>query len=434
MNFNRELLKPASIIAVGVSGGKDSMALLHYLATNSRDLGVTIKAICVNHKIRVEAEEECRGVVEFCKTLGVECKVYEVDALSHSKENKLTLEQSARLLRYECFEDAKNSGFCDYIATAHHLLDNVETVLMRLFRGTGIKGLCGISKNRDFYIRPLLSTSSEEILDYVTEHGIKYFEDKSNLDTAYTRNYLRHNLVPVISERFPTFCESIERLTRLARVDEEHFDKLCQDKLIALGQNAYGISVDEVQDYAVFSRLVRLAFCSLGVQVDVEDRHVELIKELVNQENASTLDMPYGVVVAVEYGKIVFYKKREVSFDKTFLESREGNIESQSISWREVGEYQSDGLCLDFDKVKGAEFRFRRSGDVFKRYKGGTKSLGDYLTDVKVPVRLRDELVVLAKDNEVFAIVGVEISDKAKIDENTKTIIKLSGGEHVLGR
>ena len=435
MKFNSELVKSGAVIAVGVSGGRDSVALLHYLAENREKFGVEVKAICVEHGIRECATRERLGVQELCERLGVECKVFKVDALGYAKEKKLTVEQSARILRYDCFESAVKDGFCDTIATAHHLSDNVETVLMRIFRGTGIKGLGGIKERRDFYIRPLLSTPRKEIDEYVEKYNLPYFEDETNVDTRYTRNYIRHKVLPVILDRYPGAEENVERLAKLSAVDEAHFEKIVNEKIKTMSYGAVGVSVDETKDMAVFSRLIRRAFSLLGVDVDVEDRHVSLIESLTSGENGDTLDMPYGVKVIREYDDIVFFREgeredREIPLVQKNFEFTLG----ENFRVSEADKRGTTGLFIDYDKACGAVFRYKRDGDVFKRFGGGTKSLGDYFTDTKLPVRIRDRVVVLARDKEVLAVLGVEISEKVKIDENTKNIIELTGGEYVLGR
>lgn len=430
MKVNLKLCQKYSTIAVGLSGGRDSMALLHYLLSKKEDLDVDIKAVCVDHGIRECSSEESKKVKDFCDRLGVQCKLYKVDCVSYSKENKLTLEQSARELRYACFEDAIKSGFCEVIATAHHLSDNTETVLMRILRGTGIKGLCGIAEEREGYIRPFLGVKREEIDRYIEENKIEYFEDETNTDTKYTRNFIRHDVLPEIKKRYPSVDESIERLSKLARSDEEYFDAITDGKLLTLGLGAYGVLVEDATYDAIFSRLVRKAFYKLGVTADVEDRHIELIKNLLSGENGDSLDMPYGACVSLEYDKLVFYKKRDISSEEILYDECEMEIDlGEGYRSRKTSNREKGGLCIDFDKARGGVFRYRREGDSFKRFGGGTKSLGDYFTDIKFPKRLRDEVVVLAKGSEVLVVLGVEISDKVKVDDNTRVIAKLTVGK-----
>ena len=419
MKINLSLIPKKAIVAVALSGGRDSMALLHRLVEEN----INVKAICVEHGIRGEvSKEEAKGVKSYCDKIGVECRTYEVDAIKYSKEKKLTVEQSARELRYSCFENALEEGFCDLVATAHHADDNAETVIIRLIRGTGIKGLTGISDRRDRYIRPLLETTREEIDEYVKKNNIVYFEDETNACLDYTRNFVRHDILERIKERFPSVVKSISRLSTLAKEDEEYFDKIVEDKIVDL-KDAFGIKIEDLNITAVGERLIRRAFFNLGVTADVEERHIDLVKGLKDAENGTSLDMPYDTVCTKEYDTIAIYKRREdIDFEYTVSKSATYQCGDRLVHVEEVDKRGREGLFVDLDKIEGATIRKKREGDIFKRFGGGTKSLGDYLTDIKMPVRLRENLVVIAKDREVLVVVGVEISDKVKVDESTVRI------------
>ena len=422
MKINLDLIPNNAIVAVALSGGRDSMALLHALL----DENIKVKAICVEHGIRGDiSKSECMEVKKYCDNLGVECKTYSVDAVSFAKENKLTIEQSARILRYDCFDRAIKDGFCHLIATAHHADDNAETVLMRILRGTGTKGLTGISKKRDEFIRPLLSVTREEIDEYVVKNSIKYFEDETNSCCDYTRNFIRHEILAKLKERFPSVVKSITRLSEIVSKDEEYFDALAIGKIVELG-DAYGIKVEDITGVAIGERLIRTAFIKLGVLADIEERHIALIKGLAGEPNGTTLDMPYDTLATKEYDMITIYKKPiKYDYEIPLVDSdTQYNCGDRVVKVESVNS-RGKGIFVDYDKVAGAVFRPKREGDIFKRYGGGTKSLGDYLTDIKYPQRLRDRLVVLAKDREIYAIVGVEISDYAKVTSDTTRIIKI---------
>ena len=171
----KQTLVKNKVIAVAVSGGSDSMALLHFMLSVKDTYGFSLVALNVEHGIRGELSlKDTEFVKEYCKNLGIKTLLYKVDAVKHAKENKLTLEQSARILRYDCFFDAINSKKCDVVATAHHRGDNFESILFNLFRGTGLKGLTGISDMDGKIIRPLLSVSKTEIEKYIEENKADY--------------------------------------------------------------------------------------------------------------------------------------------------------------------------------------------------------------------------------------------------------------------
>ncbi|MCQ2400233.1 MAG: tRNA lysidine(34) synthetase TilS, partial [Clostridia bacterium] len=154
---------------------------------------------------------------------------YSVDSVKTAKAEHLSVEQSARKLRYDCFFDAIRSGKCTKVATAHHLRDNAESVLINLFRGTGIKGVSGINANySDKIIRPFLSVSKEEINRYINENAIPYVTDETNFDDDYTRNFIRLHVLPKIKEIFPEAEKSIARFSAIAKIEDEFMDEVAE--------------------------------------------------------------------------------------------------------------------------------------------------------------------------------------------------------------
>ncbi len=436
MRIDESLFKKGLRVGVALSGGRDSSALFHYLYTNKERLGITLSCINVEHGIRDKSKEETALIEAHCNKLKVPVRVYKVDVPAHAKEYKMTVEQSARELRYECFDKAICENFCDVIATAHHLEDDAETILMRIFRGTGIRGLSGISRERGRIIRPILNCSRDEIDEYLKVNGIAFFEDETNDDVKYTRNFLRNEVLPLIKTRYPKVSSALIRLAESSAVDEAHFQKLIKDKIVPLSYGAYGVKCEDLEDEAQGARLIIKAFSMLGVCADVESRHVKLIRELTCAENGTTLDMPYFIRASKEYDTIVFDRvdqKDEREYEIKDIPFR-CELSGLDFSLDRAQNREKEGLFVDLDKIKGAVIRTRREGDRFKRFGGGTKSLGDYFTDVKLPVRLRDKIAVIAKENEILAVFGLEISEYAKIEDKTTKIIKLNGGQNVFGR
>lgn len=434
MKIDQRLFEKGKVVGVALSGGRDSASLFHYLLNNRVRLNIKVVAINVEHGIREESKAETEKIQAGCTDIGVPIKVYHVDALKYAKENKKTVEQSARILRYECFEDAVKSGFCDQVATAHHSGDDVETVLMRIFRGTGNRGLGGISESRDYILRPMLSVSRDEIDEYCSQNGVKYFDDETNEEQKYTRNFIRHSVLPLVRQKYPNVDEALLRLSRTSRIDEEHFEKIVADKLSLSSDGSVHIRCEDFSDGAVAYRLIAKAFNVLGVHADIEERHVSLIRNLANQPNGTVLNMPYFVIAVKEYDNIVLAKIKDKFIGEVEISGNNIclSLGGSEYSIKQVSE--REGLCLDGEKIEGALIRTRREGDFFKRFGGGTKSLGDYFTDIHYPVRKRDSAMLIAKGSEVLAIFGVEISDKVKITHNTKKILRLYGGEDVSRR
>ena len=186
------------------------------MLTESKKFPFNVVAINVEHGIRGEnSVKDTEFVKKFCDDNGVNLFCYSVDSLTYASENKLSIEQAARKLRYDCFFDALNKGLCDKVATAHHLSDLTESVLINVFRGTGIKGVVGIKNYNDKIIRPFLNVKKQDIDEYLKENDIPFVTDETNLLDDYTRNRVRHFVVPEIKKIFPEVEKSIARFVQL---------------------------------------------------------------------------------------------------------------------------------------------------------------------------------------------------------------------------
>ncbi len=414
------LIPKNSVVAVALSGGKDSVCLLHYLSMRKEQLNITLKAINVEHGIRgEESKKDTEFCINLCKNLGVEIKTVSVDAIAFSKENKLSVENGARLLRYEFFNECLNSGFADYILTAHHKNDNFETVLLNLFRGTGIKGLTGISKTRDKFIRPMLSTEKSEIEEYISKNNLSFVEDKTNYENGYSRNYIRNVLTPLILDKFSGAIESVSRLTESVKEIDELLDKLANNSLI----NENGkIKISVSTEKAIFKRSVTLALINLGIKSDYEKVHIDDVYNLIFNENGTTVTLPKNVFAVREYDYVSFYKDIEKPTDNSIL----FNFESVVFNGKTITVSKTpleNSLKFDGDKIpKNTVIRFRKDGDVFTKFGGKTKKLKDYFIDKKINRFDRDFIPVLAVENQILIVFGVEISETVKIDDNSKNI------------
>ena len=419
------LFKNGDVVGVALSGGKDSMCLLDMLLKNASNLGITVKAVNVDHSIRgIESENDSNFVKNYCQSLNVPLYFKKVDAVAFSKENGYSLEQGARELRYSVFKEAIESGFCTKIATAHHANDNFETVLFNMFRGSGVQGLSGIKAVSNGVIRPLLNASRNDIDAYALRSNIPFVEDSSNLSTDYTRNYIRLNVVPLILEKFNGAINSVNRLTQTISEEDEFLNELAK-KVIAKkdGNLCLPTSLEPV----IFKRATLLILKELGVTKDYEKVHIDSAFSLLLLKNGSQITLPNGIICVREYDYVTFYKDLKTTLSPTYNFSvGEFNFNGTTIKIERT-EKREDGLFIDENKVpKNCVIRTRQNGDVFTKFGGGTKKLKDYLIDKKIPKLKRDSLIVLASDNEILAIFGVEISDKVKCDSQTKNILKLT--------
>lgn len=432
--INKKLFRRGEVVAVAVSGGKDSMCLLNLLLDGQGELGVTVKAINIEHGIRGETSvRDSEFVADYCEKRGVELKSYKLDCKSFSAKHGYSEEEGARIARYSCFYDALNSGYCDKVATAHHLSDTFETTLFNLFRGSSSAGVSGINETRDDgrIIRPLSAVSGKTLAEYASERSIPFVQDETNFEDDYSRNYIRNRVIPVILERFPEAERSVARFCELERKENGFLNGLAEQELKRNGEEFYiSVGVDE----CVFARATVIALKRLGVGKDYEKSHIDAVLNLVNRENGKFVTLPKGVVAVREYDKVVLYRSnrvlnRETPFSLCVTENFAKNFRFETTYCgcelvKSGNRANIDReLNFDFDKIpSGAVIRAKRDGDVFVKFGGKKKKLCDYFTDVKIPLRLRDSIPLVCYGNEVLIVCGVEISDNVKVDDGTVNV------------
>lgn len=407
-------------IAVAVSGGRDSVALLDWLVRSGRYCGEVI-VVHVDHKLR---GKESDGDREFVAKLAADCgarlKTYEIDVPEFCLANGYGVEQGARIVRRRVFREITESGDVQRVLTAHHLSDQTESVLMHVFRGSGIDGLCGMREDDGVVFRPLLGTASETIAEYAAERGLEWRTDSTNADTAYSRNYLRHVVIPSIERLYPSLCENVARLSKAARDAADALGGMTAEVATERGETLLPLSaLDEAP--AIASANVMKLLQSAGARVDCERAHIEAILALKDKKTGARVCLPHFYVAEKRRGHIAVYRSEEGK-DMTEIPYARGEFCIAGTRFA-VADKANVGLRLDERAIPpGSVFRTRRDGDVFTKFGGGTKSLGDWLTDKKVPVGRRDKLVVLAHENTVLAVVGMEISDSVKVGDGARVV------------
>ncbi len=433
MNICCERLLSQKTVAVAVSGGKDSVCLLHYLYDNANKLGIkNLVAINVEHGIRgADSVADSNFVKRLCDKLNITCYLYTVDAVLEQKLTGLSLEESARKLRYGCFYDLKNKGLCDVIVTAHHKSDNTESVLFNLVRGTGLKGLKGIPKNNDdFIVRPFLHVDKEEIDNYITANNLEYVTDQTNFCLDYTRNFLRLEVVPKLKEKFPKLDESVLRLSTIVAKEDAYLDNLAKKQLLVDGDDYL---LPTCCDEVLFIRATVIALNGLGVKKDYEKKHLDAVYSLTGAKNGTKYDVKFGVIAIKEYDHVRLFKtvdndkQKVLPFSVNDFSFDAGDLSITLLDEKPTNFKLQKGVhYADLDKLNGAKIRMRQNGDVFTPIFGKSKKLKDYFIDKKIPLIKRDGLPLIVDGNEVLYIAGIEISDKIKVDGNTKNVVKLS--------
>lgn len=405
---------------LAVSGGVDSMVLLHLFATYSPKLKFYV--LTVNHNLREEAQKDCAFVERVCKTYNVECVTESVDMQGYAKQNGVSLETAGRLLRKALFSKQD----CDYVVTAHHKNDNVESILMHVLRGSGAKGASGMKKIDERFFRPLLDYSKDEIKRYAEENNVEYVTDSTNADNNYTRNYVRNCVMPLLSNVNENYLDNILRFSKSVDEDDIFLDSLADISQVTFQNGKAVVSKETLnRPMPVSYRLLKKVFASLGVSKDVEKAHYEAIVALAKTNGRKSVDLPFGFIAESDYETVTICKAKGQTKREEFCTEFSRRVETP-FGVVTVTKGKS-GLYFDMDKLpKDCVLRTRKQGDVFRKFGGGTKKLKDWLMDKKIPVAKRNELLVVAKDNDVYIVVGEEISDAIKVDKNSESIYNIN--------
>ena len=398
-------------VCVALSGGADSVCLLHYFKEHARAQNIRLSAVHIEHGIR--GEEALRDM-RFCQALCAEWKIplhsISVDVPAFARENKMGLEEAGRKLRYELFFALIEQGKADFVATAHHQNDVAETILFRLARGTSLAGMRAISE-REGIVRPLLSLTRKQIEEYIADNKLTFVEDGTNTDENYARNAIRHAVMPVLEEISSGAAEHIARFAALAAEDEQYLSFLAGKEVIYRQGEAL---VPAALPEPLFFRACLAAMHHVGVQKDYTGAHFEALLQLRTRESGKRVSLPSGAQVAREYDNIVFYRTEEEEFEERPFTPEYGD---------RIQREQTDGLKVDMDCFPAnCVLRTRREGDFIIPFGGGKKTLKKFLTDKKISARAGRKLKLIACGNEVLIVLGVEISDKLKVTEKTTRV------------
>ena len=321
-----QLIEKEDKLVIGVSGGPDSMALLHILLTLQEKEQIpscTLLVAHVNHMLRKEAEEETAYVEEFCRLYQIPCFVKRAKVEELAQKAKMGTEEMGRNIRYQFFEEVREKEKAQKIVTAHHANDNAETVLMNILRGSstaGLKGIEPIRKNEKnvVFVRPLLNCTKEEIYEYCKEKKLQPKIDKSNQENVYNRNKVRNILIPFLEKEWnPNIVATLNRLSELARQENQYLERQTQkayeDMVLEEGKDSIVLSLKKWngQDFVIKSRVIRYTINRLlGTTKDIEKIHIEdIIKLCENNVGNKYLIPNKKVKVLVNKGKIFFLEQ-----------------------------------------------------------------------------------------------------------------------------
>ncbi len=416
------LLDGVKSIAVGVSGGADSMCLLEILSKLKDEYDIILKAVHLNHNIRGdEALRDQKTVQAFCEKLGVECVVCSYDIPALAKEMGIGEEECGRIKRYECFYEAG----CDAVATAHTLSDSIETMIFNLVRGTGIKGLLGIPHKRENIIRPLIECTRKEIEDYCSENDIPYVIDSTNLYDDYTRNFIRHNIVANFSKVNENYESSVLGAMETLRIENSYVENSKSSLLDrASCDNGYKISEFLDADPAVRRRAIA-EILSGHMAKDVEKRHIDLVdKAVLDGKGKVEISKDLYAVVSEEYLSV---KKLERQCESWTCEEADGVFATPygRFALSSVSADCKGNNLVDADRIAGKLYMSsRREGDRFYDIRRGqTKTLKKLFNEKRIPTAERNSIAVLRDENRVVWIDGFGTDGKYLPDINSENVL-----------
>ncbi|MCZ7603483.1 MAG: tRNA lysidine(34) synthetase TilS [Melioribacteraceae bacterium] len=441
INFidTHKLISEGDKLLVGLSGGPDSVFLIHFLKKFQRKYKIEISAAHLNHKLRGNDSEKDE---EFCKNLCMKLNVEFVTTHSDIKKLKSTskksIEELARIERYKFFEYTAAKIHADKIVTAHNLNDNTETILLNLFKGTGIKGIAGIPIQRNKIIRPVLSISKKEIVDYLRKSKLKYRKDKSNEENNYQRNIIRNKIVPIIeSELNPGFSEAIFRTSLNMRLIAKIISTQTQSffkKYVDQQENKVFIKLNlftEVDELFI-DEVLKLSLV-IFLHSEVTSKDILKLRKLAESQVGSEVKFKNNFSALRERELLLL--KRSTKFESTESKIRVGQslrIEDCEISIYNVknsrfimNQSGCEHVSLD---VEHPTFTIRKWKDGDKFIPLGMqnfKKVSDFLIDKKISSSNKKNQLVLTYRNQIIWLVGLRIDERFKITTNTKRAFKL---------
>lgn len=435
-----KILEYNDSVLLGVSGGADSICMLHVLSELKSEWSLKLNVVHINHMIRGEAaQRDADYVKKICDDLGISFEQINIDVPALVKMSGMTEEEAGRQARYETFLEMAETQNIDKIAVAHNLNDNSETVLFNLFRGTGIKGLTGIPVKRDKIIRPLLCCTRAEIERYLKEKNIEYCTDATNAETEYTRNKIRLELLPYIKENINQKAEynivnaskNLEEISDfMEKETQKAYDMYVEDGL--LSDKGFKLHT------AVLNMIIRKVIeQQAGKLKDITKVHVQSVMKLKDMEVSKKVNLPYGLIAERTYDGILVKQSKEKKVEQineTLITNGkicnnnkvEISFEKENFDMENIPEL----VCtkwFDYDKINELTIRNRQEGDYFViDDTGRRKKLKDYFINEKVPREERDDILLIADGSHIVWIIGYRMSAYYKVTKSTSKIIKIN--------
>jgi tRNA(Ile)-lysidine synthase len=451
----QSLISAGDKLVVAVSGGADSVCMLHILAQHCRDLGVELHAAHLNHQLRgAESDADAFYVSDLAHKLGVPATIERWDVAAYHDRKGGSLEEAAREIRYGFLAEVAEKLDASKVVTGHTRDDHIETVLLHLLRGTGTAGLRGLQprstllhnekSDRLEIVRPLLDIARQETKDYCRRYRLSPRSDSSNESLSFLRNRIRLELLPVLRSYNPGIDKALLRLADIAEDDISFIEEqtsLLWPNLVQKDSNALYLDVTKMLalpralQRQVFRKAVRELRGSLK---DLEADHIEAMLESLSKPAGKRFYLPDGLTLSTEYGRLVMTPTRASLCPLPRLVGTASiNVpgETDLPGWRvradivqqSLGSDNGFAASFDLDKIgKKLVVRRRRPGDRFQPLgMNQTKKLQDFMVDAKIPRAWRDRVPLVSSSKQILWVVGWRMDDRVKVTKNTKNILRL---------
>lgn len=469
-----QMVMPGDFILAGVSGGADSVCLLILLRELQKKVDFSFEVVHVEHGIRgEESKGDAKYVQDLCKKFQLVCHTVEVDVPAYSKHTGIGIEEAARILRYQVFVNiALEKGA--KVALAHHQEDNAETILFQMIRGSSLTGLCGMQPVRKdgngvFFIRPLLFFCREEIESYLKTKGVEWREDSTNVDLNYSRNFLRSEVIPKMTQINAQAVVHMNQVASHLSEVKEYLDIETETKWSEIAKVDDRITLQVPSLLRLNSVLQRqlvykaITFAA-NAKKDITSTHIESVLTLCKGQSGKEIHLPYGIKASKEFDELhlTLLKKNQIKemdvkkiyevseedlrgLRESYFDSKESNAcrlvlpigdGKETLTCR-IFEKEEESIKIprktytkwfDYDKIKkGFCIRTRRNGDYFiNDVKGHHKKLKEYFIDEKIPLKARDQVWLLADQSEVFWIIGGRVNERVKLSQKTRYVLEIT--------